>query len=702
MTKSWFLFCLLKVFGSNASITLTWEEIDNTLPQSWYSDTYGLVGGLWDGQLFAIGGNDDEIQITSASDLLQGTNDWTTKTWNDDSDIGFSISEIYGSTTATQIDELLYIVSPYGIYGTLLIYNMSINSESQIDGSQYSVSTPLTQNQYPFAVNNGTHVFAMGGYDYGGSYSNPTDEMQIYNTLTDTWSMGSDMITARQQPYCGFIESQNAIYCLGGWNDDSPLDSIEKYYIENDTWIEITTASLNTGRHGGGTFVHNNYIFVVSGTTSLSVSGGGDLTSIEVFDASTETMLDSSVEFDGSYPIGDTNVYIVYDKSNKIAYSIGGYYSDGIIRKGSLSIDTQSPSQMPTSYPSIAPTIEDTKGTQTAEPSDTGDGNLGVGNNDEDDDELFVYIIGGLIAIIVLLTMVYVYCRCAANNDEKKQKAKEKEKQQKKKKKNKDTNVVLVQNNTNGGTSIPSTTADVEIQVSSKNTNQTNVNQNLPNDQVNITAMSKQTSQPSVAAGGVGVVNLTATAQPQAQAPAGVVAAPIVPVMPAMGQPIQAMQPMQPISGSLPMGQNGIVGGSLGAGALGGGPLGAGIGVGVGGLDAGANMGLMGGVLPVGDVSQMIQAASVSVDANMAAAAAVLAMDINDMNNMMMQNINEMNNMNLKGHLNVNNGTSAGMVAGMEVEDHAVDDELGEGNPVTEIPTYNTPGKDINDINLDE
>lgn len=76
-------------------------------------------------------------------------------------------------------------------------------------------------------------LFAIGGWAYG-TISCPA--IEIYNTLTDSWTRGQDILTPRRLMGCTSLH--NCIYTFGGLiTDGHPATHTEIYYVDEDRWV---------------------------------------------------------------------------------------------------------------------------------------------------------------------------------------------------------------------------------------------------------------------------------------------------------------------------------------------------------------------------------------------------------------------------------------------------------------------------------
>lgn len=82
----------------------------------------------------------------------------------------------------------------------------------------------------------------------------------------------------------------NYLYAVGGFDDSLPLQSVERYDIQTDTWSIIST--MNSCRGGVGVCTMGRMIWAVGGHDGMNY-----LNSVEYYDISTGTWsLVSSME----------------------------------------------------------------------------------------------------------------------------------------------------------------------------------------------------------------------------------------------------------------------------------------------------------------------------------------------------------------------------------------------------------------------
>ena len=219
---------------SNVSYSIDWNEQAQRLPFK----NYGMAAGFWDDEIYIFGGFNpitsvysstiysiplDDIQSSTTHNQLLWSN---LGAWGTDSAYG-SISRIYCSHCYTQIFNLVYIIGAMDTSAvTMIIYDMS--TQTQINGASYDYTLPTRVNE-PCVVNNGTHIFSIGGSNY--------DIVQIYDTINNVWFSGNTMYQARHWAQCVYDDTNKMIYVFGGQDSGgTTLNSIDMYHIAADTW----------------------------------------------------------------------------------------------------------------------------------------------------------------------------------------------------------------------------------------------------------------------------------------------------------------------------------------------------------------------------------------------------------------------------------------------------------------------------------
>jgi len=105
--------------------------------------------------------------------------------------------------------------------------------------------------------------------------------VEIYDTLTDTWTTGSSMPTARSGLASAVVNGE--IYAIGGWDNSASktYDIVEEYNPLNDTWT--TKSPMSSARRGLVAVALNNRIYAIGGYN------GGALSLVEEYNPANNT-----------------------------------------------------------------------------------------------------------------------------------------------------------------------------------------------------------------------------------------------------------------------------------------------------------------------------------------------------------------------------------------------------------------------------
>ncbi|KPP79616.1 kelch-like protein 8-like [Scleropages formosus] len=122
----------------------------------------------------------------------------------------------------------------------------------------------------------GGKVYAVGGHDGSEHLGN----MEVFDPLTNKWMMKASMNTKRQGSGTRGIALAalgGPIYAIGGLDDNSCFNDVERYDIESDHWSAV--APMNMPRGGVGSVALGSYVYAVGGN-----DGVASLSSVERFD----------------------------------------------------------------------------------------------------------------------------------------------------------------------------------------------------------------------------------------------------------------------------------------------------------------------------------------------------------------------------------------------------------------------------------
>lgn len=259
------------------------------------------------GKIYCICGNQNY-------EYNPGTDVWTRKNDN-------QFGGVWDGGSVT-IGSLIYSVSGYG--GSIYIYNPATDSWSQ------GAAIP-TARDYVNVVAAGGSVYAIGG----GSTKN-----EMYNPSSGTWTTKADMPTSRSGEAAAAIG--NKIYVVGGENSEN-YASVDVYDTLSDTWTNVAKPlAANWPSQAWGTPV------VVSNRVVLI--GGRDTKAVNEYDPSSNSWVPMAPlqvrrSTAGSAVVA-SNIYVVggYDGVDYLASMESAKVSNGQIgaysRSPSIAVDS--------------------------------------------------------------------------------------------------------------------------------------------------------------------------------------------------------------------------------------------------------------------------------------------------------------------------------------------------------------------------
>jgi hypothetical protein len=171
------------------------------------------------------------------------------------------------------------------------------------DSSDFWVFTKapmLTGHANLAAVSVNNKIYAMGS---GVLYGNASDTVEVYDPVTDTWTLKSPLPTPRY--HLGAAEVDSKIYAIGGYNG-GVLKTNEEYEPITDTWISKTP--MLTARYGLGAATVNDKIYAI---------GGKYLNTNEEYDPITNTWTSKA-------PMPTSRAFLAVIACNGKIYAIGG------------------------------------------------------------------------------------------------------------------------------------------------------------------------------------------------------------------------------------------------------------------------------------------------------------------------------------------------------------------------------------------
>lgn len=137
-----------------------------------------------------------------------------------------------------------------------------------------AISEMPTNRYYHGAVVFGNYLYVLGGYN-GSAVTTSVIRLDLSNP-TGAWDdSGVTDLPAARYRFNAAIHG-NYVYVVGGVDGSSNvLASVIRLDLStpNGAWDDAGVTDLPTGRHGHGLLVHNDYLYVFGGETTLSASG---------------------------------------------------------------------------------------------------------------------------------------------------------------------------------------------------------------------------------------------------------------------------------------------------------------------------------------------------------------------------------------------------------------------------------------------
>lgn len=119
------------------------------------------------------------------------------------------------------------------------------------------------------AATSGMKIFAIGGNTEQG----PTDTVEIYDPIVDSWSLGPSLNSAKHS--LGTTVVNNVIYTVGGQSEKGALQTVEMLDPRQGKWIQI--GSLSWSRAGLACCPIGNHLFAAGGHNGKTVVNSGEV-----------------------------------------------------------------------------------------------------------------------------------------------------------------------------------------------------------------------------------------------------------------------------------------------------------------------------------------------------------------------------------------------------------------------------------------
>jgi len=216
-------------------------------------------------------------------------------------------SKITGTANITTLNLFSQTTQPTTYNGFWVNTSTNVNKVAQVDDflSQWNTTyASLSDNRWRAGVAKIDNcILVIGGINASGV---TTDTVFIYNTNTNKVSIGANIPISMS--LFGCVTVGRKVYCLGGHNGTSILNTIYIYDFNNDTW-ELSTTTLPAARYAFACEVLDNNIYIISGGNS----GFAAINTCWVFNTVSKTF-SSLVSMPSSrlYPSSTINDGIIY------------------------------------------------------------------------------------------------------------------------------------------------------------------------------------------------------------------------------------------------------------------------------------------------------------------------------------------------------------------------------------------------------
>ncbi|MFN2128278.1 MAG: kelch repeat-containing protein [Anaerolineales bacterium] len=289
------------------------------------------VASAVDGKIYVIGGRYSETQV---SEYDPASDTWTTK---------YSMPTFRMVHSGIALNGKIYIM---GGIPTPFVPALTTVEEYEPVSDTWATKTPMLTPRigHCTSVVDGK-IYVIGGMTSGPSFwEGMRDTVEIYDPVTDSWSIGASIPTERAYFTTSVVDGK--IYAIGGdLVTMEDISSVEMYNPVTNTWT--TKSPMPTARAGHVSAVVDGIIYIIGGGTHEADPGGYSV--VEAYDPSTDTWttmadipekralacadtIDGKIyvfggisTFSDPHLHGTTTVY-VYDPSKDLAGSIDQMY----------------------------------------------------------------------------------------------------------------------------------------------------------------------------------------------------------------------------------------------------------------------------------------------------------------------------------------------------------------------------------------
>lgn len=252
MKKSLLIFIILLLIincedtssssDNNGSPQISSLQFFRTTPCNGYR--YGSSAVSYENEIYLIGGAHNSAYYSTIERLDESNNQWIELT-----------DQIIGRRYLTTeiVDGIIYIIGGQASNGsyveTMQAYNISNNTLTTVS------SLPTKRKQLNSVVYN-NNIYVIGGELESSGIR--TNIVEVYNTVSDSWSALASMPTARE---CDVALIDDKIYAFGGYDGSSALVNVEIYNIENNSWSTANDMPYPLSAYHLASF--ENFIFLI-------------------------------------------------------------------------------------------------------------------------------------------------------------------------------------------------------------------------------------------------------------------------------------------------------------------------------------------------------------------------------------------------------------------------------------------------------
>jgi len=242
---------------------------------------YGLDTVAHNGKIYAIGGwnGDDKLEV-----LDTGTGSWVELQ---------SLPTGQAGVAAALVGNKIYTMGDYGGYNTCQIYD--IDTDTWQSGPDIPIGL-----YWATAEAVGEKIYLIGGYPVGPAL----DTLYILDTVSNTWSQGSNMLSGIQRPASAVYDNQIYVFASGVYY---------KYTIATDTWTSFPAPPSGHGNASEAVTVGDK-IYLIGGNLGYIYEA---YTTVEIYDPVSQTWEVGPELNVGRYQFGGSHV-------NGRIYAIGG------------------------------------------------------------------------------------------------------------------------------------------------------------------------------------------------------------------------------------------------------------------------------------------------------------------------------------------------------------------------------------------